>query len=88
MGRTYYERFGYLYFPDYKSVYCDNEFTDVAQLLGKYAYYDKKTLTHLHPAYGKSEFDKLYKNNESRELYEHDEIIYNNRKKINFALWN
>ncbi|MFK5283673.1 hypothetical protein ACI3PL_29270, partial [Lacticaseibacillus paracasei] len=38
MGRAYFERFGYIYHPDYTSLWCDNEFTEVAQILGKWAY--------------------------------------------------
>jgi len=26
LGKRLYERFGYIYHPDYKSLYCDNEF--------------------------------------------------------------
>lgn len=35
MGRAYYDRFGYVYHPSYKSLWCDNEWTEVAQSLGK-----------------------------------------------------
>ena len=35
IGRKYYERFGYIYHPDYKSFWCDAEFTEVANKLKK-----------------------------------------------------
>lgn len=35
MGRTYFDRFGYLYHPSYKSLWCDNEQTKVAVDAGK-----------------------------------------------------
>jgi hypothetical protein len=35
MDRTYYQRFGYIYHPAYKSLFCDNEQTEVAQQLGR-----------------------------------------------------
>lgn len=35
MGRVYFERFGYLYHPSYKSLWCDNEQTEVAVDAGK-----------------------------------------------------
>ena len=36
MGRQFYERYGFLYWPTYKSQWCDNELTDVAIQWGKY----------------------------------------------------
>ncbi len=34
MDRVYYNRFGYIYHPDYKHMYCDTELTCVADLTG------------------------------------------------------
>ena len=44
LGRKYYERFGYIYHPSYKSLWCDNEFTEVAQRLNKQVYFDNLNL--------------------------------------------
>ena len=35
MDRAYYNRFGYIYFPDYKHLFCDTEMTCVGNMLGK-----------------------------------------------------
>lgn len=35
MDRTYYNRFGYIYFPDYKHMFCDTEMTCVGNMLGR-----------------------------------------------------
>lgn len=35
MDRAYYNRFGYIYHPDYKHMFCDTEITHVADLLKK-----------------------------------------------------
>lgn len=35
MDRTYYNRFGYIYHPDYKHMFCDTELTCVADLTGR-----------------------------------------------------
>lgn len=35
MDRAYYNRFGYIYFPDYLHMFCDTELTCVADLLGR-----------------------------------------------------
>lgn len=46
IGRKYYDRFGYIFHPSYRSVYCDNEFTEVAKRSGKYHYIDELILRH------------------------------------------
>ena len=38
LGKKYYDRFGYIYYPEYKSVWSDNEFMDVANILKKQTY--------------------------------------------------
>jgi hypothetical protein len=49
LGKKYFERFGYIYHPSYKSFWCDNEFTDVANQLGKQTFIDKVIIRHIHP---------------------------------------
>lgn len=48
MGRKYYNRFGYLYHPSYISLWCDNEYTEVAQKLGKIVFIDEVLFKHIH----------------------------------------
>lgn len=48
MGYELYKNFGYLYHPDYKSLYCDNEFTDVMKHHGRCKYINKRIVTHEH----------------------------------------
>ena len=48
LGRKLYEHFGYVYHPDYKSLYCDNEFTQEVIRLGKAAYINKVIIRHEH----------------------------------------
>lgn len=49
LGRKYYDRFGYIYHPAYKSFWCDNEFTAVANSLGRQTFIDRVIIRHLHP---------------------------------------
>lgn len=35
MDRKYYERFGYVYYPEYAHMFCDSQLTHVADLLGR-----------------------------------------------------
>lgn len=48
MGKKLYEYFGYVYHPDYKSLYCDNEFTEEVYSLNKVKYIDKEIIKHEH----------------------------------------
>lgn len=48
LGRELYNHFGYIYHPDYKSLYCDNEFTEEVTRLNKVAYVDKIIISHEH----------------------------------------
>lgn len=48
LGRELYKHFGYIYHPDYKSLYCDDEFTQEVTRLNKVAYIDKIIISHEH----------------------------------------
>lgn len=50
MGVALYKTFGYVYHPDYKSLYCDNEFTREVKRMGKYAYVGECIIRHEHYA--------------------------------------
>lgn len=66
IGRPYYERFGYIYHPSYKSLWCDLDATDVAVKLGKRKYVNLKIFEHNHPALKGPKFnDDRYKETES-----------------------
>ena len=84
LGRKYYERFNYIYHPDYISLWCDNEFTDVSLKLNKVYRSDKIIIEHQHPAWQKTNYDALYMRNES--YYGIDQETYNKRLSINFNL--
>ena len=86
IGRKYFERDGYIYNPEYKSVYCDNEAQDVAKLRGCYKFVNLHILNHLHPAWGKAEIDEQYKRTEAQSVYFEDRETYVNRAAKNFYL--
>lgn len=65
LGKKYYERFGYIYHPSYKSEFCDNEFMNVAETLGKQTYFDTVIIEHKHPMWTGEPKDKTYTNNDT-----------------------
>jgi hypothetical protein len=87
IGRVYYDRFGYIYNPEYKSLFCDNEATDVAALLGKQIKSKQQIVKHFHPAWGGSEAfqeDDLYRRN--NKYWNEDQATYERRKANGFGL--
>ena len=84
LGKKYYDRFKYIYFPEYKSTWCDNEFMSVANLLGKQTYFDEIIIKHEHPDWGFGGQDDIHTKN-FKDL-NHDMEIFNKRKQINFGL--
>ena len=85
LGRKYFNRFGYLYYPGYKSVFCDNEFTDVCRILNRVVYIDQVIIQHQWVG-ATNPSDPLHRRNESPEMYAHDKAIYEQRKSTNFEI--
>lgn len=84
MGKKYYDRFGFIYNPAYISLYCDNEFGDIANMLGKYTFVPEYIYLHNHPAYGMAQTDAQYAHTES--FYHIDGKTYYSRKARNFLM--
>jgi len=84
LGREYYNRFNYIYHPEYVSLYCDNETMDVAKILGRYKFVNENIFLHLHPAHGNALNDNQYRYTES--FHPIDQATYLKRKANNFGL--
>jgi hypothetical protein len=86
LGRNLYKHFGYIYHPDYKSLYCDNEFTEEVMRLNKVAYIDKIIITHEHWSVKGTE------NHNQVDIAVHktlhysgrDRLVYQDRKELGF----
>lgn len=50
IGRKYYDKFNYIYHPSYHSLWCDNEYTEVAKRNQKIIYFPERIFNHNHPA--------------------------------------
>jgi len=79
MGRKMYERFGYVYYPAYKSFFCDNEFTEVVRKLEKIIYFPQVIIKH---AWKGNEGDDLYRRN--TRMCNIDETTYKRRRALGF----
>ena len=79
MGKKLYDRFGYIYWHEYQSLWCDNEFTDIVRQLGKVQYIPEIVIKHYWMKKGR---DVLYNRNE--ELYKIDRAVFERRGALGF----
>lgn len=84
MGKDYFNRFGYIYNPVYKSLFCDNELTAVAKKTGRYKLINQQIFYHAHPQAGFGKADEQTKFTES--FWAEDEAVYKERKQLNFPV--
>jgi hypothetical protein len=84
IGKKFYDRFGYIYSPTYKSLYCDEELTLISRMLSKEALLHKTIIEHRHPHHGNVAWDDLYKKNEA--LDKRDQAVFNKRRAHNFYI--
>jgi len=83
LGRSYYNRFGYIYHPEYKSLWCDMEFTMVGNLLNRQKYFDQVIIKHEHHSVLNSEMDETYIQNETYEGIDKQTFIERQHKQFN-----
>ncbi len=83
MGRKYYERFGFIYNPVYITWWCDNEFMEIANILGKQTYFDQVIIEHQHPDNINTDYDELYIKNNN---HHGDKAVFVARKENYFFL--
>jgi hypothetical protein len=84
LGKKYYERFGYIYHPDYKSLWADNEFMTIGNLLKKQIFIDKVIIHHQHPDWGYGGRDIIHSLNSNHDR--EDRMVFQRRQKMNFEL--
>ncbi len=85
LGRKYFERFKTIYNTEYKSLWCDNEFTEVADILGRQTYFEQCLFKHEHFSTNAAvKADDLMSKNQT--FFYSDKKIYQTRKLKNFDL--
>jgi len=84
LGAKYYSRTNYIYQPDFRELWCDNEFTAVAERLGKQTWFDWTIIEHRHPGNVGGMLDETYKKG-SRQHWR-DKALYELRAARGFDL--
>lgn len=74
LDRVYYNRFGYVYYPEYQHMFCDTHLTHVADALGKLIIRNDILIPHEHYSVRRSERDEITKRadntfNTGRSIY-------------------
>lgn len=86
IGVNLFKQLGYLYHPDYDSVFADNDLTEMCKAMGKHVYVDKIYFRHFHAIWGLAPWDSQYRHTESPEYYKKDGDTYRKRKANKFGL--
>lgn len=87
LGFKYFKRFGYIYHPDYISLWCDNEFQDVADKLNRQTRFEDVLFEHQIWFNGKEWADtKDELSNKEQKFYSQDKQTFEKHKKLNFGL--
>ena len=84
-GREMYNYFGYIYHPDYKSLFCDTELTDLCkgELKNRCQYIPYCIIRHEHPGTGYAQnMDALYEHNQ--KFWNDDMYTYIRRKNYEY----
>jgi hypothetical protein len=84
LGKKYFDRFGFIYHPEYKSCWADNEFMEVGNKLNRQQYIDDVIIRHEHPDWGYGMNDSIHKLNQIN--YHYDLNVYKTHKQNNFFL--
>lgn len=86
LGKTLYDHFGYIYHPDYKSLYCDNEFTEEVNKMSKAKFIDKVIVSHEHYSVQGTENhgDLDLAAQKTLHYSGRDQVVFNKRKELGF----
>lgn len=83
MDRKYYERFGYVYNPDYKHMFADLEMTSVAWMLGRYI---ELPLTFKHNHYSLTGQQPDAINRKNNATWGQGQMLFKKRLSKNFGI--
>lgn len=86
LGKKLYDDFGYIYHPDYKSLYCDAEFTEEVKRMERDKYIDKVIISHEHYSVDGTENhgDVDLAARKTLHFSGRDELVFNKRKELGF----
>lgn len=84
MSREYYSEVGYMYCPDYMSMFVDNDYTERTKLYGRVINAKHLVFLHEHYIFGDHPIDETYKRQNSPEAWKVGERVFAERRKKGF----
>jgi hypothetical protein len=84
LTRKRYERYGYIVHPSYESMFADNELTALAVQDGALLQRLDIQFEHRHPAFGKSDMDSVYVQENREEAYKRGRENFLKRQALGF----
>jgi len=84
LSKEYYDRFGYIYYPEYISMWADPDYTETAKRTGKVIKALDLTFQHRH-FMGASD-DATYQKQNSSTAWDHGEKLFYERAEENFGI--
>jgi hypothetical protein len=86
LTRKRYVRFGYVFYPQYESLFSDTEFTEVAYQEGRVINAKHILMEHMHPDCNKRQSDNFDRVHASQERWRMGELLFNYRKHHGFPV--
>jgi len=86
LTRKRYEQFGYIFYPQYESMFCDTEFTEVAYRDNVVIPAKHLLFEHIHCDCGKRQRDSHDNEHSSKDRWNRGEMLFNYRKDRNFPV--
>jgi hypothetical protein len=83
IGRHLYEEYGWVYFPQYRSIYSDTDQSFLWSMRNRIVFVNEMIVEHRHFANDKAVFDELYKHNSQHD--DHDRLLFEERRARNFS---
>lgn len=87
-GRKFFEKFGFIAHPAYKSLFWDNFYHSAAQLMGKYYYVPDHLFNHLCPAYTHHGKPRDAQFERDQGYWSVDEAVYHKHRERNYDIAN
>lgn len=86
MNRALYNKLGFILYPDYTSMFADNDFTEVCRKLNCFIEVPQLTFQHKHYSKGFNTFDETYAKRNNQQEFNKNQQIFIARQKRNFDL--
>lgn len=86
LSKALYDKLGYIYHPEFFSLFADNALLDVCKKLNCLIDARDILFQHHHYINGKAIFDETYQKENSKYAYEYGKLVYKKLKERNFDL--